>query len=527
MIPHAVTRHGLVVRHDSGGDETWQLSLVDAEGVLVPLTHDLRAINGSVHLRPDGEALGLAWNPGGRRDMILGELLLPGGELRTWLEPEGFWLWAAWSPTGERAVVAQSFGGSWVEAHLLDRAGNLTRILPGSRAVRIVEWTTHGLFVVTDDGGDFDGVAEVDPDRPRTIRRWLHRPEHDVVGFTVNPLGRTAAVVVNVGIYDEIRILDLADGAVVDRAGFEAGVVVGDHSGEPGYHIGWSQDGQLLFVSWENPTRPADIRAHPGGERWTVVNGEPPANLVQPIETSYPTFDGLTVPALLYRVDSEPRPTVCHFHGGPEGQVRGSYVPIFHLLTATGINVLAPNVRGSTGYGFRYQSLDDRTLRWNSVKDGCEAARWLKATGQATKVAAMGGSYGGFMTLAAIVDDPGLWDAAVDIVGIARWRTFFDNMPPWRGVLRMREYGDPYGAEAEFLESISPIHRAADIRAPLLVVHGRNDPRVPVSESEQIAEAASDSELLIFDDEGHGIARHANQVIYNRRVLDFLTKRLS
>jgi dipeptidyl aminopeptidase/acylaminoacyl peptidase len=135
----------------------------------------------------------------------------------------------------------------------------------------------------------------------------------------------------------------------------------------------------------------------------------------------------------------------------------------------------------------KFQSLDDKTLRWNGVRDGCEAARFLKRTGAATQIAAMGGSYGGFMTLAVLVEDPDLWDAGVDIVGIADWHTFFANMPPWRGVLRMAEYGDPNGAEADYLREISPIHRAASIRAPLLVIHGRNDPRVPVEESEQIA----------------------------------------
>jgi len=160
------------------------------------------------------------------------------------------------------------------------------------------------------------------------------------------------------------------------------------------------------------------------------------------------------------------------------------------------------------------------------VKDGCEAARFLKRTGVANKTAAMGGSYGGFMTLAVLVECPDLWDAAVDVVGIADWHTFFANMPPWRGVWRMNEYGDPNGAEAEFLREISPIHRAHLIKAPLLVIHGRNDPRVPVEESEQVARATG-AELMIFEDEGHGIAGVANQVTSNRRILEFLAKHLS
>jgi dipeptidyl aminopeptidase/acylaminoacyl peptidase len=201
-------------------------------------------------------------------------------------------------------------------------------------------------------------------------------------------------------------------------------------------------------------------------------------------------------------------------------------MPVVHFMNRIGVNVLRPNVRGSSGYGWRFQSLDDKTLRWNSVHDGCEAARYLKRSGLATRTAAMGVSYGGFMALAVIVEDPELWDAAVDIVGVADWQTFFAKMRPWRGVLRMAEYGDPNGSEAEFLREASPLRKAHLIRTPLLILHGRNDPRVPVGESEQIAERAANAEILIFDDEGHGIAKLANQVTANSRILAFLREKL-
>jgi dipeptidyl aminopeptidase/acylaminoacyl peptidase len=138
----------------------------------------------------------------------------------------------------------------------------------------------------------------------------------------------------------------------------------------------------------------------------------------------------------------------------------------------------------------------------------------------------MGGSYGGFMTLAVLVEDPELWDAGVDIVGIADWHTFFKNMPPWRGIIRKREYGDPEGAESEFLRQISPIHSAHTIRAPLLIIHGRNDPRVPVQESELIAGKAPNAEIMVFDDEGHGVVKLGNQVTANTRILAFLAEHL-
>jgi len=131
------------------------------------------------------------------------------------------------------------------------------------------------------------------------------------------------------------------------------------------------------------------------------------------------------------------------------------------------------------------------------------------------------------MTLAVIVEDPELWSAAVDLVGIANWKSFFANMGAWRRVLRMQEYGDPNGAEADFLYEISPLHQAHKIKAPLLILHGRNDPRVPVQETEQMAAAAKDVELMIFEDEGHGITRHANMVSSNTRILSFLQDKLT
>jgi dipeptidyl aminopeptidase/acylaminoacyl peptidase len=517
MVPHAHTPLGLLVREDRGGNEIWQLGLI-TEDAYRPLTSDAKAIHQSVTLDRDRRRVGLGWNPAGQADMVLGELDLASGAMTPWAAPDGFWMWGAWSPDGNRAVVTKTMGTP-AESYVLDRGGALTRLLPPALRVHPVEWLVEGrILVITDLDRDFLGLALVDAEHPDVVAEWLLSEDRDVDGVAVNRDETKFAVVVNGGIYDSVRVMG-AGGVPLP-----AGVVISDHSGDQGYHLGWSRDGRL-FISWERPTLPAEIYEWPSGTRWTF-SGDLPSDLVEPVETSYQSFDGLAVPAMFYKVDEEPRPTVVDFHGGPEGQWRGGYLPQAQLLNTIGINVFLPNVRGSTGYGIRYQRLDDKSLRWNGVKDGSEAARYLKDGGLATKTAAMGGSYGGFMTLAVLVDDPDLWDAGVDIVGIADWHTFFQNMPPWRGVLRMNEYGDPKGAEAEFLREISPIHRASTIKAPLLVIHGRNDPRVPVGESIQIAEAVVQSELLIFEDEGHGVATLPNQVTANSKILEFLAAHL-
>jgi dipeptidyl aminopeptidase/acylaminoacyl peptidase len=303
-------------------------------------------------------------------------------------------------------------------------------------------------------------------------------------------------------------------------------VVYSDNASDPAQHLAWSPDGERLFVAWESATSPAEIFEAAAGRRWTRASGEVLPGLVTPAEVSYHSFDGLEVPVLHYRVDSSPRPAVVLFHGGPEGQSRAGFNPIIAMWNAAGFDVLAPNVRGSTGYGAGYHSLDDRALRWDSVRDGTEAARWLKRSGLATRLIAMGGSYGGFMTLAVLVDDPTLWDAGIDVVGIADWHSFFRNTSGWRRSLRVAEYGEPEGPDGEFLAEFSPLRRSHAIQAHLLVIHGRNDVRVPVGEAIQIHEAVAGSELMIFDDEGHGILRHPNRVRAYGRALAFVRERI-
>ena len=175
-----------------------------------------------------------------------------------------------------------------------------------------------------------------------------------------------------------------------------------------------------------------------------------------------------------------------YVHGGPEGQSRPLYNPAVQYLVACGYAVLVPNVRGSTGYGYEYQSLDDVRLRMDSVADLQHAALCLRDSGIADpqRIAIMGGSYGGFMVLSALTTYPDLWAAGVDIVGVANFVTFLENTGPWRRKKRESEYGS-LEHDREFLERISPIHYKR-ITAPLFVIHGANDPRVPVGEAEQI-----------------------------------------
>lgn len=298
----------------------------------------------------------------------------------------------------------------------------------------------------------------------------------------------------------------------------------------------WSHDGTRLAFTLDSANDASDIWV------WDIVQlqlwratrsalgGIPQHTFATPSLVHYISFDGLQIPAFLYLPTSGPTeqlPVVVYVHGGPEGQSRPLYSPTMQYLTACGYAVFVPNVRGSSGYGYKYQSLDDVRLRMDSVADLQHAVIYLRESGIADprRIAVMGGSYGGFMVLSAMTTYPDLWAAGIDIVGIANFVTFLENTGPWRRKLREPEYGSLEN-DRDFLEQISPIHSIDRVTAPLFVVHGANDPRVPVGEAEQVVAALRARnvpvEYMRFADEGHGLIKRANRLVAYPAIARFL-----
>lgn len=248
----------------------------------------------------------------------------------------------------------------------------------------------------------------------------------------------------------------------------------------------------------------------------------------------YTSFDGLEIPAFLYLPANyqkgTPIPFVVNFHGGPEGQSRPGFDRTAQYLVSRGYGVLLPNVRGSTGYGRDFHMMDNYTKRWDSVKDGAEAARWLVKEGYAEpkKIAAYGGSYGGFMSVATVIEGADVFGASINVVGITNMKTFLEQTRGYRRALREVEYGPL--SDPEFLNTVSPIHRADEIQCPMMIAHGLNDPRVPVGEAMQLAVALQkrglDPEQLYFADEGHGFAKLDNRILFNERMVKFLDEHI-
>jgi dipeptidyl aminopeptidase/acylaminoacyl peptidase len=277
-------------------------------------------------------------------------------------------------------------------------------------------------------------------------------------------------------------------------------------------------------------------------QRWTIseVGGLDTANFVEPELIRYPTFDlhgdsQRKIPAFVYLPSGNgPFPVIIYIHGGPESQYRPSFSSTFQMWVGElGAAIVAPNIRGSLGYGNDYLSLDDGYKREDSVKDIGALLDWIALQPQLdqSRVAVYGGSYGGYMVLASAVHFSDRLKAAVDVVGISNFVTFLENTQDYRRELRRREYGDERDPQMRaFLQDVSPLNQAEKIKVPLLVVQGQNDPRVPVSESEQIVEALRERGNPVWYinalNEGHGYSRKENRDIYQQSALMFLQKYL-
>ncbi len=252
-------------------------------------------------------------------------------------------------------------------------------------------------------------------------------------------------------------------------------------------------------------------------------------SFVLPERIRFKSFDGLEIPAYVYKPKKK-APVIISIHGGPEGQSR----PTFSSLTQFYVNelgcaVILPNVRGSTGYGKTFVALDNGVKREDSVRDIGALLDWIAKQPDldASRVAVIGGSYGGYMVLGSLVNFPDRIRVGVDIVGISNFITFLEKTSAYRQDLRRVEYGDERDAEVrKVLEKISPANRVDRIRSKLLVIHGKNDPRVPVGEAEQIATKVAGSWLMIADNEGHGFARKENRDYMNAAVALFFRTHL-
>ena len=516
---------------DLGGDERWRLWLIDADGANARrLTDRDDRIH---HLRgwtADGRALLVHANTRDERFFDLWSYPVDGGAPRILHRFDGTANDATALPDGGVVVTINRRRTDENHLVLVSPDGGSRRLTPDEPVgmYSVVGLVPGCLVVRARRERDFEGLATLSFDGRFA---WIVSPDHDVEDAVAS--GRRDAYAVNVDGLSEIHLRDGDNDRVL--SGLPAGALALDLIGD-----GLALAGDTIAIAWVRYDAPATVFISRRGEPWrelvpAVTAGIPTDALPDTRVVSWPTFDGRQVPGFLLTprgAPAGPRPTVIEVHGGPEGQARPNWNPRTVMFVANGFNVLQPNVRGSTGYGKTYQSLDDVEKRMDSVRDLDAAAAWLASSGVAPKdrIGVIGQSYGGYMVLAAIAFFPQReWAAAVDVYGIANFLSFFEHTAAWRRPLRSVEYGDPVH-DRDLLVSLSPITRLDHMRAPIMFIHGANDPRVPIQETEQMVAAlrakGRDIEYLRFEDEGHSLAKARNRAVAYPRVLEFFKRHM-
>ena len=536
------TENVLLTTCDMGGNERTQLYLLSADGsTFTALTDQPEVMFLFGGWSPDGQRISYSSNERDGRFFDVYERDMQSNEIQPLLQQDGTNYAAGYSPDGRSVLVSRYESNVRNALLLVDRATTETRLLTpeegessGPALYASAQWSADGkgLYLLSNRGRQFFSLAWLD--LATLAMTYLLEENWDQEQLALTHDGTRMALVTNEDGYSRLRLFDVSNGWEA-RQDLPVPELSG---GGTIYGVTWSQDGNRLAFTLDSANDAADVWVWDIAEKtlWrttrSTLGGIPRETFVAPSLVRYPTFDGREIPAFLYLPrGKEPRnlPVVVHVHGGPEGQARPIFNRVIQYFAAQGYAVLMPNVRGSTGYGYEYQSLDDVRKRMDSVADLRCTVDWLRESGIADpqRIAVMGGSYGGFMVLSAITTYPNLWAAAVDIVGIANFVTFLEHTGPWRRKLRESEYGS-LEHDREFLENISPIRRVDNITSPLFVVHGANDPRVPVGEAEQIVDALLKRdvpvEYLRFEDEGHGIVKRANRLIVYPAIARFLDK---
>jgi dipeptidyl aminopeptidase/acylaminoacyl peptidase len=532
------SRDGAVLATMSrGGSENDQVYLLDRAAFNTTRLTDGKSRNLLGPVRHNGEqAIVLSTRRNGRdTDLYLIDVRQANSESLLMQTDGEYWTAADWSLDGKRLLLSHYVSINEGYPALFGLATRQRTSLPlpgeGPAAVGRMAFRPDGkaAYITTDARGEFLELGRLDLkdlkyDWPVADLHW------DINALEVDPNSGRVAIAVNA---DGASKLYLLEGDELRPLELPLGIVS---------TLEFSPDGTQLGLTLARPDAPADaysVRLADGElVQWTYseTGGLDPGGFVRPTQIQITSFDGRQVPAYYFRPPKaspeRPAAVLIHIHGGPESQFRPFFAPVSQFeVNELGLAVIAPNVRGSAGYGKTYLKLDNGRRREDSVKDIGAVLDWIAEQPEldASRVAVVGGSYGGFMVLSSLVHYPDRIKAGIDIVGIANFNTFLKRTSPYRQDLRRAEYGDERTPEMrEFFERINPTSGAEMIRSALLVAHGRNDPRVPFSEAEQIADKVRAARqpvwTLYADNEGHGFAKKDNRDYLTAVQILFLQK---
>ncbi len=538
-----------VVMYARGGNENTQLALIDpmAPGIapLEPVLSNPKVQAGVSTWNRDGSGFFYSANDESPNDFYVYRWDLATKKATRVLAEPGSWRVPDVTADGTRALATQEISASDSRVYELDlRTGQKREITikpaDGTASCGVVGYVAGDKAVLmTSDWRD--GMQRLflrDLKSGKVSEPLPELSKFELDGADLNDQRDRVLVVANEDGYGTPHLYALPTWKPMALPPIDQGVLgVSDIRGN---QIVWTNSNARNAGSAWLTTFPAKGAPVTKQLTWTDDAGVDLASFQLPQLVRYPSFDGKPVPAFVYLPAGYQKgqaiPFVIVYHGGPESQHRPSFSATMQYLVARGYGVMMPNVRGSTGYGRTFQMMDDYKNRWDSVRDGVDAAEWLVREGYAKpgRIATYGGSYGGFMSVACIVEDQErvekgarkerLFGACIDIVGIVNMQSFLEKTSGYRRKLREAEYGPL--TDPEFLKTVSSIHKVDKIQVPVFIAHGFNDPRVPVEEAMQLAVALKDRgrnpRVFIAPDEGHGFVKLDNRIYFNERAVQFL-----
>jgi dipeptidyl aminopeptidase/acylaminoacyl peptidase len=528
----------LVFFADPNGTENFQIFVMNAfSGWPRPVSFDERVRHdfGAECFSPDGRFIAYSSNERSHEDMLLYAMNLHDNAKITLTNTHGWFQMGYWAPDSRRLSAVELVTVTQASVWVCDVAdGSARRVTPVYEKTRFIPgpWSSdgRGFYVLTDKDREYIGLAFYDLDKGAL--NWVETPEWDVESVALSRDGRLLVWSVNENGMSRVYLRELSTDRR-SRLALPDGVVSS---------IAVSGRGELVGLVLSTYYSLGDIWVYGSAEGklekvgHSMIGRIPQDQFVKPSPIRVKSFDGLEIPTWVYRpsVTGSRRPVILSIHGGPGSQERPgyAYVGLYQYWLSRGIAVVAPNFRGSTGYGKSYERKIMHDWGGGELRDFESIAKWLVSQDwvDPSRMGVFGGSFGGFATLSCVTRLAHYWKAAVDIVGPSNLVTFANSVPAhWKRMLA-EWVGEPE-KEADFLRERSPISYVENVRADLLVIQGANDPRVSKAESEQMVEKlramGRKVEYMLFEDEGHGFTKRSNMLKAFKATAEFLERSLN
>lgn len=540
----AKDHNGFLFTKDIGGNEFSQIYWYDMASRSAEMLSDGESVNFGISWSNSGTKFAFTSSRRNKKDfdIYVSDIAEPKKALLKIDEGKGYWVTSDWSPDDTKLLVIQYLSSTKSNSYIYDlNTDELTPINDSDEeAVFLASYwdkTGENIYATTNKGREFNTLAQYHVASKR-LTYITNDISWDVEDVAINNSRTQAAFTTNDNGFNQLYLLNLSDNTYSKVQNLPIGQI---------YTLGFDPTEEKLAMVLNTTQTPGDIFSLDLGnletERWTYseVGGLNTNTFPKPELIQYETYDELAngqrkIPAFVYKPSNYDGalPVMISIHGGPEGQ-HTPYFSSFYAFLANelGIAIIAPNVRGSSGYGKTYLKLDNGFKREDSVKDIGKLIEWIENQSEYDKerIAVFGGSYGGYMVLASMFNYNDKLKCGIDIVGISNFVTFLENTEEYRRDLRRMEYGDERDPKMrEYLLSISPTNHVDKIKKPLFVIQGANDPRVPASESEQMVKSIRKNDGIVWymlaKDEGHGFRKKENRDRMTEAIALFLKNNL-